>query len=82
MLSTGGRPLVVTEARLTRANELGRTAGYPVDPTGSSGLAGLLDLVDAGDVDPDARVGVLFTGLDRSAAGSMDPSGRSRPGAR
>jgi threonine synthase len=82
MLATGGRPLVVTEECLARAHDLGRAAGYPVDPTGSSGLAGLLDLIDAGDVDPDARVGVLFTGLDRSAAGSMDPGGRSRPGAR
>lgn len=82
MLATGGRPLVVTEERLAGAHELGRAAGYPVDPTGASGLAGLLDLIADGDVDPDARVGVLFTGLDRSAAGSMDPSGRSRPGAR
>jgi threonine synthase len=65
MLTTGGRPLVVTEERLARAHELGHAAGYPVDPTGSSGLAGLLDLVAAGDVGPDDRVGVLFTGVDR-----------------
>jgi threonine synthase len=65
MLVTGGRPLVVTEERLARAHELGHAAGYPVDPTGSSGLAGLLDLVAGGDVGPDDRVGVLFTGVDR-----------------
>ena len=65
MLTTGGRPLVVTEDCLARAHDLGRAAGYCVDPTGTSGLAGLLDLVAAGDVDPDARVGVLFTGVER-----------------
>jgi threonine synthase len=65
MLRTGGRPLVVTEECLARAHELGHAAGYAVDPTGSSGLAGLLDLVDAGEVRPDDRVGVLFTGVDR-----------------
>lgn len=65
MLTTGGTPLVVAEERLARAHELGHAAGFPVDPTGSSGLAGLLDLVAAGDVVPDDRVGVLFTGVDR-----------------
>jgi len=44
MLSTGGQPLVVTEERLAEANKLGQAAGYRVDPTGSSGLAGVLDL--------------------------------------
>ena len=65
MLVTGGRPLVVSEERLARAHELGHAAGYAVDPTGSSGLAGLLELVARGDVGPDDRVGVLFTGVDR-----------------
>jgi threonine synthase len=65
MLATGGRPLVVTEERLAAAHELGHAAGYAVDPTGSAGLAGLLDLVAAGEVRPDDRVGVLFTGVDR-----------------
>ncbi len=66
MLTTGGRPLVVTEERLASAHGLGRDAGYRVDPTGSSGLAGLIDLVADGSVGPDARVGVLFTGVERS----------------
>ena len=82
MLTTGGRPLVVTEEQLAQAHDLGRAAGYRVDPTGSSGLAGLLDLVADGSVGPDARVGVLFTGVERSPAGSMDPSGPSDAGAR
>lgn len=65
MLVTGGRPLVVSEDCLARAHRLGHAAGYPVEPTGSAGLAGLLDLVAGGDVGPDDRVGVLFTGVDR-----------------
>jgi threonine synthase len=65
MLVTGGRPVVVSEECLARAHLLGHEAGYAVDPTGSAGLAGLLDLVACGDVGPDDRVGVLFTGVDR-----------------
>lgn len=65
MLSTGGRPLVVGEDRLARAHALGHAAGYPVSPTGSAGLAGLLELIAGGDIGPDERVGVLFTGVER-----------------
>ncbi|MFN8194344.1 MAG: pyridoxal-phosphate dependent enzyme [Nocardioidaceae bacterium] len=65
MLATGGRPLVVGEELLARAHDLGRAAGFPVDPTGSSGLAGLLELRAEGGIGPDERVGVLFTGVER-----------------
>jgi threonine synthase len=65
MLRTGGQPLVVTEERLAEANELGAATGIPVDPTGSAGLAGLLDLRQSGIVGPDERVAVLFTGVRR-----------------
>ena len=67
MLATGGRPYVVDEGTLVRAHELAVEAtGIDVDPTGSSGLAGLLALRAAGEVDDDERVGVLFTGVDRA----------------
>jgi len=65
MLTTGGQPLVVTEERLAEANELGTATGIPVDPTGSAGLAGLLDLRQSGAVGADERVAVLFTGVRR-----------------
>lgn len=65
MLSTGGQPLIVTEERLGEANKLGQAAGYPVDPTGSSGLAGLLDLRESGTVGARDKVTVLFTGVQR-----------------
>ncbi len=65
MLSSGGQPVVVSEERLLRAHELGRKAGFDVEPTGTAGLAGLLDLLAAGLVRPDERVVVLFTGVER-----------------
>ncbi len=65
MLSTGGQPVVVSENRLVEAHELGSEAGFGADPTGSSGLAGLIDLRFAGVIDPADRVAVLFTGIQR-----------------
>ncbi len=65
MLETGGRPVVVSEERLAEANELGQGAGFRVDATGTSGLAGLLELRAGGFVGSDDRVAVLFTGAQR-----------------
>ena len=65
MLTTGGQPLVVSEDRLAEANELAAATGILADPTGSAGLAGLLDLCQAGVAGPDERVAVLFTGVRR-----------------
>ena len=66
MLLTGGRPLVVSEDSLVEANRLAVTAtGIPVDPTGSSGLAGLLEMRRSGDIGDHDRAGVLFTGIQR-----------------
>ncbi len=65
MLETGGQPIVASEKRLVEAHELGIEAGYRADATGSSGLAGLMDLRSAGVVDPEHRVAVLFTGIQR-----------------
>jgi threonine synthase len=66
MLMTGGRPLVVGEELLLEANQLAATAtGIPVDPTGSSGLAGLLELRRSGAIGGTDRAAVLFTGVRR-----------------
>ncbi len=68
MLATGGRPVVVEEELLERANALGReTTGIDVDHTGTAGLAGLLALREAGEIADDERVAVLFTGAVRTA---------------
>ena len=68
MLRSGGRPVVVSEDRIAEAHRLGMEAGYPVDPTGTASLAGLLDLRASGVVGPQDRTAVLFTGLQRSGS--------------
>ena len=67
MLHEGGWPIVVDEATLVEANELGRGhTEIRVDHTGTAGLAGLLA---ARRASPGAfrgeRIVVLFTGEDR-----------------
>ncbi len=67
MLETGGIPVVVSEATLLHANSLAQShTRIPVDPTGSAGLAGLLQLRSDGVVKPSHSAAVLFTGIDRS----------------
>ncbi len=67
MLTSGGMPVVVAEHTLALANAAARTeTGIDVDTTGSSGLAGLIALREAGAVGDDERVAVLFTGVDRT----------------
>ena len=66
MLITGGRPVVVSESALVEANRLAvARTGIAVDPTGSSGLAGLVDLRHRGEIGDHDRVAVLFTGIRR-----------------
>lgn len=68
MLSTAGRPVVVSEDLLVEANRLAVSkTGIQVDPTGSSGLAGLLHMRRSGEVGEHHRVAVLFTGVRRGA---------------
>ncbi len=66
MLMTGGRPLVVSEDLLLEANRLAlSTTGIRVNPTGSSGLAGLLQMRRSGEIGDRDRAAVLFTGVQR-----------------
>ncbi len=66
MLATDGSPVVVGEDRLREANRLARdTTGIDVDHTGSSGLAGLMDVMDQGRIDATERIALLFTGVRR-----------------
>ena len=71
MLDSGGGPLVVDDEALRHANDLAATArpARPVGHTGSAGLAGLVALRETGDVAPDERVAVLFTGMRRGRGG-------------
>ena len=66
MLASGGWPLVVGEERLREANALAKErTGISVDPTGSAGLAGLLELRASGELGPDECVAVVFSGIER-----------------
>ena len=62
MRRSGGRPLVVPEAAIPEAHELGRSTGIPVSATGTAGLAGLLTPPAR---PPPERVAVIFSGVDR-----------------
>ena len=64
MSRSDGSPVVVAEADVLRANELGcASTGIDASATGTAGLAGLLRLHDA--VQPDERVAVVFSGIRR-----------------
>ncbi len=66
MERTGGGAIVVDEAAIHEANELGReSTGIDADHTGTAGLAGLLSLTRSGLVRPGESVAVLFTGVRR-----------------
>ena len=66
MAASGGTAVVVDEATLRQANALAReSTGIAVSHTGSAGLAGLLQLRRNGVVANGARVGVLFSGMQR-----------------
>jgi threonine synthase len=66
MLATGGYPVVVDEATVARAHQLGREAtGIDVDPTGTAGLAGLIQTLATGTPLGAESVVVLFTGARR-----------------
>ena len=66
MLITGGRPLVVSEDVLVEADRLAVSrTGIQVNPTGSSGLAGLLEMRRSGAIGDQDRAAVLFTGIQR-----------------
>ena len=68
MAATGGDVVVAPEHLVAEAHALARHwTDVPVDPTGTAGLAGLLAARRSGWVADGARVGVLFTGADRSA---------------
>ncbi len=66
MHRSGGRPVVVDDALLAEANELGRAVtGIDADATGTAGLAGVLALARSGGLDRVRDTVVLFTGARR-----------------
>ena len=66
MLRSGGWPIVVTEAMVHRAHEIGTSlTGIDASATGTAGLAGLLDTTTTDQIRPEDTVVVLFTGIER-----------------
>ena len=66
MAATGGTTVLADEQTLADANRVAReTTGIVVSPTGSAGLAGVLQLQREGVIASGSRVGVLFTGVQR-----------------
>ncbi len=66
MLESGGWPVVVDEARLVEANALGRSAtGIDADETGTSGLAGAIELARGRVLGAGETIGVIFSGVRR-----------------
>jgi threonine synthase len=66
MLLTGGVPLVVGDKTLAQAHRLtGERTSVAADPTGTAGLAGLLELQRLGGIRPEDTLAVLFTGVER-----------------
>ncbi len=65
MMESDGFPIVVSEDQLNEANRLANSTGIRVDPTGSSGLAGVLELRRRGAIRSAESLGVLFTGRSR-----------------
>jgi threonine synthase len=66
MLESGGAPVLAPEQTLAEAHALARSCtDIPVCPTGSAGLAGLIELRRAGAIAPTESVAVLFTGVER-----------------
>ena len=65
--SSNGSSVVAAEQNVVAAHDLARRAGFNVSPTGSAGLAGLLEL-DGGrgpHFDSSANVAVLMSGVAR-----------------
>lgn len=66
MIEGGGWPVVVPERLVAEANLVGRDmTGIDVDPTGTAGLAAMLDPATTVTIDAEDQVVVLFTGVRR-----------------
>ena len=66
MLASGGRPAVVDEATLQRAEaRAGAATDIRADATGTAGFAGALSMADEGESFSGETLGFLFTGVRR-----------------
>jgi threonine synthase len=69
VLKSGGTAEILQEDVIRRAHRLAHErVGICTCATGSAGLAGLMQLQEAGFIQPGQNVGLLFTGIDRTGA--------------
>ena len=67
MADTNGFPVVASEENIVRAHQLAHQfTSIRVSPTGSAGLAGLLQI--RSEIADDEQVVVIFSGVDRESA--------------
>jgi len=67
MIFSGGYPVLVDEATLVKTSEFAHsTTGIDVSPSGSAGLAGLLEMAGSQTLGSEERIGVIFTGVNRT----------------
>jgi threonine synthase len=66
LLKTGGRALILPEESIGEAHAAAQSVtGIKVCPTGSAGLAGMMNLLKSGEIHHDENVVLFFTGKDR-----------------
>ncbi|MDO8362331.1 MAG: PLP-dependent lyase/thiolase [Actinomycetota bacterium] len=66
MADSNGSPVVVAEQHVLEANDVGcRATGIDASHTGTAGLAGVVAQREAGELAPDERVAVIFSGIRR-----------------
>jgi threonine synthase len=66
--ATGGDTVVASESNIERAHEVALDAGFDASPTGTAGLAGLLEHMASADPwlgGPNTRVAVVMSGVTR-----------------
>ncbi len=63
--ATDGDTVVASERNIERAHALAHRAGYDASATGTAGLAGLLETVDASELATTQRVGIVVSGVTR-----------------
>jgi hypothetical protein len=66
MATTGGGPVIASEARIAMALDAARAAGFSPCATGTSGLAGLSALAAGGAIREGEGVLCVITGVDRT----------------
>lgn len=70
IIKTGGKVEIIKEETIKSAHQIAqRYTTINSCATGTAGLAGLMQLKESGDIDPEENIGLLFTGVNRNGEG-------------